>query len=315
MNIIQVSSLWSAANKNHLDVVRELVKRGADINTSSDTQSTAVRSACFSGYTDIVKYLVEHGADIHQPNKSLATCLISTVIQLPLCRYIIEKGATINAQDINGYTALHYAVEKGKIEVVQLLLQHSADLAIFNIYGDDALRYACLWRRVDIIEYLIQAGNYSLKKQINSYLLGASFVSEGNFTEAVTHWNHALHIKKQANIIDQKENVSPLIDKRVRNNAFKNFKEVRSIDELSKVSEDEDHIRIMSIKIYERILGHDNVDTIDIITDVGLQFGNEKKYTRFIELYSYFFHLSCKNTRKYTSLVDGLRLWTFFSVR
>ena len=43
----QVTPLWCAAVANHLDIVKMLADYGADINATSDSQSTPVRSACF----------------------------------------------------------------------------------------------------------------------------------------------------------------------------------------------------------------------------------------------------------------------------
>jgi len=60
-----VSPLWCAAVCGRLNIVKCLVKHGANVNSVSDTGSTPVRSACFMTHFDIVQYLVEHtGADI-----------------------------------------------------------------------------------------------------------------------------------------------------------------------------------------------------------------------------------------------------------
>lgn len=87
-----VTPLWCAAVANRLGVVKLLVKRGADVNALSDTQSTPVRSACFMTNIDVVKYLVEHGADIHRSNINGGTCLINSVQNGDLCRYLIGKN-------------------------------------------------------------------------------------------------------------------------------------------------------------------------------------------------------------------------------
>lgn len=60
----------------HLNVVKTLVRAGADVNHATLTQSTPLRAACFDGRLDIVTYLVEHGADIHKLNKYNNSCLM-----------------------------------------------------------------------------------------------------------------------------------------------------------------------------------------------------------------------------------------------
>ena len=48
----------------HLEIVRLLVKSGANVNSTTKTNSTPLRAACFDGHFEIVKYLVEHNAGI-----------------------------------------------------------------------------------------------------------------------------------------------------------------------------------------------------------------------------------------------------------
>lgn len=65
----RVTPLWCAAVCGRLNIVKCLVKHGANVNAVSDTGSTPVRSACFMTHFDVVHYLVEHaGADIGLPN-------------------------------------------------------------------------------------------------------------------------------------------------------------------------------------------------------------------------------------------------------
>ena len=61
---IEAPPLWCAAAAGHLSVVRLLVRMGAKINSTTKTNSTPLRAACFDGYFEIVKFLVQHGAGI-----------------------------------------------------------------------------------------------------------------------------------------------------------------------------------------------------------------------------------------------------------
>lgn len=60
----------------HLNVVKTLVKAGANVNHPTKTNSTPLRAACFDGRLDIVKYLTDHQADINISNKFNNTCLM-----------------------------------------------------------------------------------------------------------------------------------------------------------------------------------------------------------------------------------------------
>ena len=54
--------LWCAAAAGHTEIVRLLVERGANVNSTTKTNSTPLRAACFDGHYEIVQFLVERGA-------------------------------------------------------------------------------------------------------------------------------------------------------------------------------------------------------------------------------------------------------------
>ena len=110
----------------------------------SDTGSTPVRSACFMTHLEIVQFLVESGANILRANYNGGTCLINSVQSVPLCEYLLQHGAAVNALDIQQKTALHYAIQEHRLETTKLLLQYLADPYLKSRYGDDALQTSCL---------------------------------------------------------------------------------------------------------------------------------------------------------------------------
>jgi len=60
-----------AVNSDNLELVRTVIRRGADVNAPSGPsfhRPTALHFACFRGNLDIVRCLVEHGADLHRPD-------------------------------------------------------------------------------------------------------------------------------------------------------------------------------------------------------------------------------------------------------
>ena len=59
---VSTFSIMQAVEKGQLDVIKQLVKEGANIRALNNY---AVRRAAERGYLEVVKYLVEQGADIH----------------------------------------------------------------------------------------------------------------------------------------------------------------------------------------------------------------------------------------------------------
>lgn len=55
---------------------------------------------------------------------------------------LLDNGAKVNQQDINGWTPLHYAILKYNRILVRILLEHGADITITNRDGQTPLQFA-----------------------------------------------------------------------------------------------------------------------------------------------------------------------------
>ena len=71
---------------------------------------------------------------------------------------LITNGASLNATDYNGWTALMKAVYRGHVETVEILLENKADVTVKNIGGNTALVIAETMVRPEIIRELQEAG-------------------------------------------------------------------------------------------------------------------------------------------------------------
>ena len=61
--------LHDATMKGHLDVVRRLLKEGADVNKSDLLNHTPLYAACQEDHPDVARLLLEHGADTDSPDR------------------------------------------------------------------------------------------------------------------------------------------------------------------------------------------------------------------------------------------------------
>ncbi|PWA00911.1 hypothetical protein BB558_003021, partial [Smittium angustum] len=166
-----------AVKNRHFNVVKYLVKRGANASKCKDldsfllsqgyisdstNQTTAkkktstdieytLQEACFGGYYDIVNSLVENGTDIYE-NNDIALKKASENGYLNVVEYLVENGADIHAdQD----WALGMASKSEHLDVVKYLVQKGANIQARENF---ALGIAFRNRHFDIVKYLVENG-------------------------------------------------------------------------------------------------------------------------------------------------------------
>ena len=66
----------------------------------------------------------------------------------------LAKGASANARDQRGGTALHWAAARGRLDVVALLIDHGADASSADADGETALDVARDRKRTEIVDFL-----------------------------------------------------------------------------------------------------------------------------------------------------------------
>jgi len=83
-------------------------------------------------------------------------CLYSTNARLQVFQALLEAGADLNAVDDDGRTPLYLAAGLEDKNVAKALLDGEADPAALNNNLDTPLHHACLRGRLNIVELLIQ---------------------------------------------------------------------------------------------------------------------------------------------------------------
>ncbi len=151
------SLLILAAREGKLEVVRELLSLKARPQARNAYGETALMLASLKGHLPIVRLLIERGAEVNQPGWS-ALHYCATEDRVDVCKYLLQKGANIDALSLNGTTPLMMAVRGGNIETARLLLWEVADAKIKNDAGATALQWALKSGHTDLAALLRQAG-------------------------------------------------------------------------------------------------------------------------------------------------------------
>ncbi|KAJ7291204.1 ankyrin repeat-containing domain protein [Mycena rebaudengoi] len=150
---------------HRLQLVRLLLDKGADVHARDNG---ALRVASMAGHTEVIQLLLEHGANVNPADKYASSALEAaaswdgnpfinsrdsedkrrrkmgeaTTRRLQLVRLLLDKGVNVHARN-NG--ALQVASMAGHTEVIQLLLEHGANVNPADEYASSALEAAASW--------------------------------------------------------------------------------------------------------------------------------------------------------------------------
>jgi ankyrin repeat protein len=130
--------LWATYKVDH-ELVRALLKRGANAKVSNHYGSSPLTEAVKLGDVELVRMLLDAGADPNSSNQDnqAALMLASSIGSPQIVAMLIKRGAKVNAvESFRGQTALMWAAAESHPEVVDLLLKHGADVKVRAKYDD-----------------------------------------------------------------------------------------------------------------------------------------------------------------------------------
>ncbi|ALG30336.1 hypothetical protein AOZ07_16000 [Glutamicibacter halophytocola] len=141
--------LISAAKDNDVELVRELIAAGGNVNAKDSLEDSAFLYAGAEGFNEILELTLENGADVKNLNRYGGTALIpaSEHGHIQTVKILIDAGVPLDHVNDPGWTALQEAVllndgGPNQQEVARLLLEAGADPQITDPQGRTALENA-----------------------------------------------------------------------------------------------------------------------------------------------------------------------------
>ncbi|CAH8620453.1 unnamed protein product [Schistosoma guineensis] len=157
-----------------------LLNNGACVDAQDITNKTPLMKAARSGKVWAVRRLLLFGANVNVKDRNDETALHFACRQgsTEITRMLIKAESRLNAQNQIGLTPLMESVSYNQREAVSLLIKHK-DIDLYKrdfCTGDTALHIAVKKNYIHIVEILLRAGNWYIEYNYNN--LGESFVHD-----------------------------------------------------------------------------------------------------------------------------------------
>ena len=148
--------------KGNLAGVKAIIEQNPELVNAKDKDGrTPLHWACRGVHLEVVKFLVDKGADVNSEDSNKIVPLHSLGVRnsTKAIEILISKGANVDAKDYGGNTALHYAAMYDAADAVALLIDKGADIEIRDDYGRTPL-ILCARERggPETIRVLLNAG-------------------------------------------------------------------------------------------------------------------------------------------------------------
>jgi cytohesin len=109
-----------------------LVEAGGDIDAIDSHRMTPLAHAYVNGHTLVLRKLIEMGADVNIADVDGMTMLMR-VLEVKTARLLLAAGAQVNLVDGDGVSALLHACRRGASAMIELLLEHKADVNLAEL--------------------------------------------------------------------------------------------------------------------------------------------------------------------------------------
>ncbi|XP_038584194.1 kinase D-interacting substrate of 220 kDa B isoform X1 [Micropterus salmoides] len=178
--------LMVAAEQGNLEILQELIRRGATVNLDDIDGWTALISAAKEGHIEVVRELLENNANLEHRDMGGWTALMWAAYKgrTDVAQLLLEKGANPNITGQYSVYPIIWAAGRGHAEIVHLLLQHGAKVNCSDKYGTTPLIWAARKGHYDSVMHLLANGADVDQEGANS-MTALIVAVKGGYTEVV----------------------------------------------------------------------------------------------------------------------------------
>jgi ankyrin repeat protein/beta-lactamase regulating signal transducer with metallopeptidase domain len=168
-------SLYEAAKAGSPSEVKRLIAEGANVNIEGRWGETPLHAAAANGNKEILELLIANGAVV-DANKPGYTPLTWAIWQLDynskkdIVEVLVNHGADVNFKSSNDDPAIFYSVWNEDVELAELLLAHGARLEAKSENGWTVLRHAVAYSNQKLVEFFVSRGAKAPEFHLAAYM-------------------------------------------------------------------------------------------------------------------------------------------------
>ncbi|MDP1836210.1 MAG: ankyrin repeat domain-containing protein [Chlamydiales bacterium] len=157
---IELAIKQQSAGGRGLDMLKFLIKAGADVNALSSTGETPLSLALKEGQTDTAQYLIDHKANLSKPDKDGDTPIFSAISSndRDIFKYLLDERAGIDVPNAKGDTALHWALRNQRPDMAMELILANVNLTARNADRSTAVNQAAAKDYFNVVAVLVRRG-------------------------------------------------------------------------------------------------------------------------------------------------------------
>lgn len=181
-----------------IDIILKYVSLSQDVKFGEELLQISVSN----GYKTITKMLLSKGVNVNNnicTNYDLTFLQIATMTDsFEMVKCLIEHGADVNAKNLMGLDALHFAVRNCNSEIVNLLIHHGADVLAEEIEGRMPIEFAVANDDIKTAAVLIATKKININRKVTgSFSLLHIAAQKGNLrmTKFLCEKGADMHIK------------------------------------------------------------------------------------------------------------------------
>jgi ankyrin repeat protein len=117
------TALFASSSEGHHEVVEELIKAGADIESKDSYENTCLMFAVYKGRARVVQLLINAGCEVDVLDNNEETCLMDAARHgyTTIAEMLLQANCNVLAKNLEGETALDIAKNCGNLDVVSAI--------------------------------------------------------------------------------------------------------------------------------------------------------------------------------------------------